>query len=238
MSFVTTRLYGRLGNQCYQIANTIAVATRNRVPFLIPQVPLDGHPAYFTHFPVFVPAFHNIKYTFTEPRPPFTYRPIIYSPNMCLDGYWQSFEYFNDCRDKILSEFRFAYSKLDAVSIHVRRGDYLNYGDAFPVTAESYFEEAIKMFPGRTFIVFSDDIPWCKEFFSKFTNNKILYSENRTPVQDMEIMSCCEHNITTNSSFSIFAAWLNRNKNKIVVAPKRQIKDANTHLIPKEWVRI
>ncbi len=59
--------------------------------------------------------------------------------------------------------------------------------------------------------------------------------------RDMQLMSICRHNIVANSSFSWWAAWLNRNPQKIVVAPDRWINgplEESKDVIPGDWVRI
>lgn len=132
----------------------------------------------------------------------------------------------------------------ERVSIHVRRGDYV--GNPFYVDlghhkhedmSDNYYVRAMAMFPNKKFVVFSDDIEWCK-------NNPIFKDcefQHGTEVEDMNAMANCEHNIIANSSFSWWGAWLNPNPNKIVVAPARWFSDPNYEQfigIPQTWIRI
>jgi hypothetical protein len=98
-----------------------------------------------------------------------------------------------------------------------------------------------KMGNDKYYIIFSDDISWCKENLS-FLNNKI-FIEGNTDFQDLYLMSKCKNNIIANSSFSWWGAWLNTNKDKIVIAPKKWFGISNSHLDTSDlycnnWVTI
>ncbi len=146
----------------------------------------------------------------------------------------------------------------DTVSIHIRRGDYIKnpslnqiYGG---ICTKEYYLRAIEILNSELkqpiFYVFSDDLDWAKELFKNHKN--IRYVDNNSldvkeeighqdkGYCDMYLMTLCKHNIIANSSFSWWAAWLNPNPNKIVIAPKKWFNDdRNTEdLIPKEWVRV
>jgi hypothetical protein len=106
--------------------------------------------------------------------------------------------------------------------------------DNYYVKAMNYFREK----GYNKFIVYSDDIKWCMEDTLLF-KNCLFYHESE--IEDLNDMASCEHNIIANSSFSWWAAYLNPNPNKIVVAPKQWFADpANEKFIgiPKEWIRI
>jgi len=86
---------------------------------------------------------------------------------------------------------------------------------------------------------------WCKENINKkkYPSCKFEYSKGKTEVDDLRLMSCCEHNIIANSTFSWWGAWMNQNKNKIVVAPKVWFGAENFHLktndiVPETWIRM
>jgi len=103
--------------------------------------------------------------------------------------------------------------------------------------SDNYYVRAMKMFPDKKFMVFSDDIGWCKR--SPIFNGCAFI--NLGEIDDLNNMASCEHNIIANSSFSWWAAYLNPNPDKIVVAPKQWFADpANEKFIgiPKEWIRI
>lgn len=136
----------------------------------------------------------------------------------------------------------------DSISIHIRRGDYISspktnqfHGACTP----DYYKTAIKYIAKNVknpvFFIFSDDIDWAKDNFKSdypiyFVSNKII-----PDYEELIIMSKCKHNIIANSSFSWWGAWLNENKDKIVIAPKEwfKVKNINTSdLIPKSWITI
>jgi Glycosyl transferase family 11 len=134
---------------------------------------------------------------------------------------------------------------VDRASIHVRRTDYVNNPFYIDLSnyqradmSDNYYVRAMAMFPSEKFLVFSDNIGWCK-------NSPLFdgceFSEGQDEVGDMNLMASCKHNIIANSSFSWWAAWLNPNPDKIVVAPKQWFSDPNNEKligIPKTWRRI
>ncbi len=64
------------------------------------------------------------------------------------------------------------------------------------------------------------------------------------PVIDMQLMSLCDHQIISNSTYSWWAAWINNNQNKVVVSPYKWFnredynESAMIHTIPEQWVKI
>lgn len=236
---ITCKLIGRLGNQAFQIATTIAYSLRHNMPYWIPkqtQAPAVWKP-YFTGFPeetdVLTPY---IQYT--EPSHAFT--EIPYHEHVILNGYFQSDKYFNDYRKEIIYAFNFPYQPLkDFVGIHVRRGDYLQFSDKHPPVTLQYLRDAIMTFVHRgykNFIVCSDDIIWCKKNLSHLKENGIefTFSERKTEIEDLTLLSCCEHQICSNSSFSWWAHYLNRYSGKQCVMPEKWFGEGNKHLETKD----
>lgn len=183
-----------------------------------------------------------------------------------LIGYFQSHKYLIGFEDFIKKFFSFPVNKLDdvnkkllstikstnTISIHVRRGDYVSdtliqqfHGNC---NLEYYFE-AISLLTSKskdfTLIFFSDDNEWVKEQFKDLPYSKIFvnHNKNENSWKDMFLMSSCCHNIIANSSFSWWAAWLNENPVKIIIAPKNWFAEADAEkntkdLIPSEWIRL
>ena len=83
---------------------------------------------------------------------------------------------------------------------------------------------------------------WVKKNIT--VNNDCVYVTGTPAGKDfyeMYLMSICKHNIIANSSFSWWGAWLNKNTEKIVIAPKLWMADPTidtTDLIPANWIRI
>ncbi|WP_150465918.1 alpha-1,2-fucosyltransferase [Francisella sp. SYW-2] len=189
----------------------------------------------------------------------FGYSESYFSVRSCyLNGYWQSEKYFVSIGKDIRKLFEF--KKLDSnnqniiaglqqsyslVSIHIRRGDYVNHPLHGNVCDLNYYNEAIKYISNKIsnvqFLVFSDDIQWCKQNLKLTNAVYVTGNKGKNSYKDMQIMSLCNHNIIANSSFSWWGAWLNQNSNKIVIAPKKWFSDDRINqrdICPISWVRI
>lgn len=183
--------------------------------------------------------------------------------NKYLIGYWQNEIYFNDVRREILEDFSFDESLISrgtrevlnriksadlTVSIHIRGGDYLdsaNNGVYGNICTEDYYIRACKYFISKysdvSFFVFSNDMELAKSYLKTIYNNVIFVETNteNNGWEDMFLMSNCTHNIIANSTFSWWAAWLNRNRNKEVVSPVRWTLDKSSEsIIPSNWIRM
>jgi hypothetical protein len=93
----------------------------------------------------------------------------------------------------------------------------------------------------KKFYVFSDDIEWCKNFFSDILDFEFISGNNE--IRDLYLMSSCENNIIANSSFSWWGAWLNKNPNKKVIAPSVWFGPAKKNVITedlycKNWIKL
>lgn len=146
------------------------------------------------------------------------------------DYYLQDEKYFNPIIKHLYSD---GITKTDRVSIHVRRGDYVNNSFYVDLMTTDYYKQAMEQFPNEKFIVFSDDIEWCK---TKEIFRGCEFSEGKTELEDMNLMAGCKHNIIANSSFSWWGAYLNPNPNKLVIYPKRWYTDGVERTVcPKTW---
>lgn len=238
----TTLLQGRTGNNWYQIAHLIAYASKWGMNYYIPD--------FSPHCPGGVLQF-DIKGTsdvaptgmiFKEIEPA-KYQEIPFINNVRFKGYWQSFKYIDDFRETIINATNLPYKIVqNRVSIHVRRGDFLNL-PSFKVMPLRYYRKAIYYFKERgysKFYVFSDDINWCKNNFNEeiFPNCDFVFIEGNTEIQDFSLMSSCEHNICANSSFSFAASWLNRNNDKVVLCPPKKDMWYNLDMVPDYFTQI
>lgn len=198
---------------------------------------------------------------FVEKESNFKFNPNFFSlpDNVYLEGYWQSEKYFKTIENEIRSDFILKekpdlhnalvadeIEKSNAVSIHIRRGDYI----ANPITFEyhgvcplEYYYAAInfiaKKISDTHFYIFSDDPKWVQQNLKiNFPHTYVTHNQNSKDYMDLWLMSLCKHHVIANSSFSWWGAWLSNNKDKIVIAPKKwfnqpyiDIKD----LIPDSW---
>ena len=194
----------------------------------------------------------------------FHFDPRIFdiSTDAYLKGYWQSEKYFKGIEDTIREEFTLredpdAENKMAAeqitsvpsVSIHIRRGDYVEDAKTNSVHGTcslDYYHKAVDMIAGRIkdphFFIFSDDPGWVKENLKlDYPVTYINHNLGKKDYEDMRLMSLCRHQITANSSFSWWGAWLNKNPGKIVIVPGQWFKDNSINtkdLIPAGWKRI
>jgi len=175
-------------------------------------------------------------------------------------GYWQHYRYVECVADILLDKFVFQEltsqrnleilrdikSREESVAIHVRRGDYARYPLLDGIADKSYFLRAIALIKEKyitpKFYVFSDDILWCREHLDLQEVTFIDWNKGTNSYIDMQLMSNCKHAIISNSTFSWWAAWLNRNVAKTVIVPKTWYRSPNgvntSDMHPKEWIRI
>lgn len=221
---------GGLANNIFQSATAFAFGLKHKVDVILPTTIDNPHyeGQQVHRFPGFKYSDDIIPLPIFEEQQ-FHYKPLPFMDYVKLSGYWQSWRYFNDYKKELIEALGVKYEMKNATcSVHVRRGDYLNNPDVHPPITKEYIYAAMddvfeKTNGNITFEIFSDDTAWCSQIlwaspFNKFTKN--LHSGN-SEIRDLIDMSNCEHNITANSAFSWFGAYLNQNPNKIVIHPKK-----------------
>lgn len=180
--------------------------------------------------------------------------------NTYFQGSWQSWRYFDKVRDTVLTQFQFknAPSQINAavidamkgsesVALHVRRGDYTKkrrWNQLGSICSLDYYGWAmanIRQQLGENvhYFVFSDDMPWVRKNLSIPNATYIDWNSGAESYNDMRLMSLCKHNIIANSSFSWWAAYLNENPDKIVIAPNKWYRNLPTpDLLPPFWTQV
>lgn len=193
------------------------------------------------------------KYTSIFDKKIFSYPGYIF-----YEGYFQNEKYFKKLREILLKDFSLKLPldernqmvldrilSTNSVSIHVRRGDYvtLDYVNKIHGTCSlDYYKNAIEYISKKVesphFFIFSDDIDWViKNLKIDYPFSVIDFNQGKGWF-DMHLMKNCKHNITANSSFSWWGAWLNNNPHKIVIAPKDwTITKQKCDIIPSSWVK-
>lgn len=151
------------------------------------------------------------------------------------DLYLQDPKYFEGFEDEIRSLYAADITPVDMVSIHIRRGDYVGNPFYINLCESDYYERAMERFPGKKFLVFSDDREFAKTVFPT-----LQVFEGVNEIEDFNMMaSCAGGNIIANSSFSWWAAFVNPSQTKKVVAPKEWYGDGVERTVcPQEWLRI
>jgi hypothetical protein len=251
---ILSRLYGRLGNQAFQISAAIAHARVMGAVWAIPRATNDLRvwPHYFLHaVPRNKITIYSTRNYYNEPR--HCYDPLPTNQDLTLNGYFQSEKYFVEAKEEIGNALGFHCDKKDYIAIHVRRGDYVTqFSDKHPALPSDYYVGAVDCFIShgyKKFKVYSDDIPWCKTILKRQIEDDIddftvEYSTIIDPLMAMRDMYNAAGFIIANSTFSLFPALL-RLDNPIVIAPEelRWYGPANAHLetcdlMPERFIKI
>lgn len=176
-------------------------------------------------------------------------------------GGWHCEKNFNSAMDEVRNAFRFpeiedkpcldvAYEitkVVNSVSLHVRRGDYLNtapnaYYQFDGVATTDYYKKAVEIIKTKNndcvFFVFSNDIEWCKKNFSNLNAIYVNCNKGENSWRDMYLMTLCKHHINANSTFSWWGAWLSNN-NGMTICPSSFLKNVVTKdIYPENWIKI
>lgn len=121
------------------------------------------------------------------------------------------------------------------IALHVRRGDYIKNTFYVDLTQTDYYEKAMAEFPNENFLVFSDDISWCREYF---WGDEYDFCEETDEIKSMNLMASCKGHIVANSSFSYWGAYISPYTQK-VVCPKQYYSDGIERTkFPDEWIKL
>lgn len=266
---VVSRHIGRLGNNLFQIAAAIGYARKYGYNWAADESNGHGEPYSAIHkcFPNLPKhryglgiRYHEHPNLFCDQHKQhfdqchFNYHDIRdYGPNLSLTGFFQSWKYFEHCRDEVKEVFKLPHVEgyEDYVSCHIRRGDYVQHSGSYPPVDESYVDRSIVALKKqgvdvRNIVFFSDDIQWCKDKFPSLGKITLHFSEGRNELQDLSLMASCGHHIIANSSFSWWSAYLGHNPNRIVISPSAEtwfgpssgVKQPVVDLIPENWIQI
>lgn len=177
--------------------------------------------------------------------------------NKIFYGSFESAKFFDDIKETLFDELTPKQEKLkknhalyeiieksNSVCVSIRRGDFLNLTNvnSFYVCTPEYFDKAIQIIKEKIdnpkFIVFSDDIEWCKNNMNFPAGT--VYETGTDPVwEKLRLMYSCKNFILSNSTFSWWAQYLSRNKDKIVVAPSIWSKNNYCEDIYQDsWIKV
>jgi hypothetical protein len=179
--------------------------------------------------------------------------------NTVFIGTWQCIDYFKPFEKQVREHFKFSIPtdaenstiikkimSTNAVSVHVRRGDYLNENwqhKLHVIRTTKYYNNATayieKEVPAPHYFIFSDDVEWAKQNLAFKNCTYITHNHGNSSFIDMYLMSLCKHNIIANSTFSWWGAWLNNNENKIVIMPNKWMNEGTCEgIFPAEWIKV
>jgi hypothetical protein len=247
---VTFPAVGRLGNFYFECATAIAYSLEHELEFTVPFTTTSDYwsPIYLKHL-------QNGKYDSSLEKieieeKVFEYQELPFEErwrdkNIIINGYRQSYKYFEKYRDEILYLFGHPYEKKNVCSIHARYGDYLEIIGKHIIIDENYLTRAMKIITERTginrFKVFSDDLQTFKNRLGHLYDFE--YSSNTNETDDLIEMSCCDSHVNSSSTFSWWGAWLNQNPDKVIVTPTDWFQkgwcNLNTKdIVPESWIKI
>lgn len=178
-------------------------------------------------------------------------------------GHWQTEKYFENCVDMVRKQFVFSpfseneniacCNKMageESVAIHVRKGkDYRLWKSTHGICEKDYYTRSINYIREKIknpiFYVFTDNTQWVKENLIEIDYTLVDWNpiKGKFNYRDMQLMACCKHNIIANSTYSWWGAWLNKNPNKIIIAPEKWVNGLEQHLvdndiIPARWIKM
>ena len=193
----------------------------------------------------------------------------IISKDVMIVGYFQSYKYFKESyntickiiglknmKNNLLYKLNYSNDFLkNTISLHFRIGDYKNLQHFHPLMTKEYYNNALNYIKSKNndtkfkilYFCENDDIIDVEEKIKYLSNNFKDYEfiRGHSDLEDWEqllLMSCCNHNIIANSSFSWWSAYFNDWENKIVCYPSvwfgSSIHNNTKDLCPLEWVKI
>lgn len=259
-SFGNLYLKKNLGNQLFELASLFGMARRYETRLILPNEWL-----YRSCFKSesFV-EFKNVESYITIQEPDFQcclsffdrIKQLIKDENVNMHGFWQSEQYWKPFETEIRELLTFAepiresahnFLKDNSIDINsflavsVRRGDFVTDSGHYLLPIEYYMGAIEKYYQDKDIMIFSDDIPWCKDNF-KISGRRIIFSEDKNAIEQLSIMSLFKDFVIANSTFSWWGAYLSNANNKKVVRPychfdgelrkKWSIKDH----YPQSWI--
>lgn len=161
------------------------------------------------------------------------------------DVYVQDFGYFGDFKEEVRAMYQQGvYSHDPRIALHIRRGDYNDNSFYVDLTKTDYYDKAIDMFRNEKFLVFcadrqaisndEGDREWCRKWLLA-KGIDFEFWNGKDEIDDMNMMASCRGHIMANSTFSTWAAFINPNPAKIVIAPKQYYSDGiERTVLPKD----
>jgi len=210
---------------------------------------------------------HQNRFTFIEIE-----TSELIGKDICLQGYFQSENFFKenystiykmldiDKQKKQILDFFYenninkTINFKNTVSLHFRLGDYKALQNYHPIMKYEYYNKALRFIQNKdtnitTILYFceDEDIEIIMDTINLLKNDfsNLIFIRGSISLKDWEqllLMSCCEHNIIANSSFSWWGAYFNTNPNKIVCYPSvwfgPWISNDTKDVCPLEWAKI
>tara|TARA_R100000742_G_C4279456_1_gene104080 strand:- start:6579 stop:7394 length:816 start_codon:yes stop_codon:yes gene_type:complete len=248
ITFSNLGKYGRLGNQLFQYAALKGLSVKNGYQIGMSSDIFSsiwhGQKCLLSNFNLNYHTTSSIGRRYNQPGDAQTFDKNFFDLEDGVDilGFFQNLNYFHFCEQQIKEDFKInskVQKKCDdylqkfngtLVSIHVRRGDNINYNQSSQDVIDNYIAKSVDYFNDDVnFLLFTggsrsfgedntDDLTYLKDTYD---GDKVFYSETNDPMMDFCLMTKCHHNIISHdSTFSWWAAYLNENRNSTVICPK------------------
>ena len=259
MNNISIELQGGLGNQLFQIFTSIQYAKDHDKTVLFPYLKyIPGKTPRSTYW---ITLFRELKTTKADlnykvyKEPTFEYQPIPYfEDNISLNGYFQSYKYFNENIKNIIhtkekaEEIKNNYEHNCDTSIHFRIGDYKGQEENHPILPYEYYKKAIQTINSTKILYFCEkqNNQEVQEIVKNLSNELqiefIKANDDIPDWQQMLLMSTCKNNIIANSTFSWWAAYLNEHLDKKITYPEMwfgpSLKLNTKDMFPESWNQI
>jgi len=263
IGFDTLGIIGRLGNQMFQYAALQGIAKHKGYQFMIPDHSMyHEYGGYNYHELQHCFKLHNLKHLgyivgrgsrdkeYNVGSNQYRFKEEFF--NACPDnhtiiGYFETEKYFLNAKKEVLDDYEFkdqiqetckqylrSLSIDKPVSLTVRRGDFLTQQNHRPICTLAYYKDGMSRIGiDRNYLIFSDDIQWCKEQ-SLFNKSNITFAETiNYPIHksyfDLCLISLCSDHIIANSTFCFWGSYLSKNENKRIIAPRNWFGPALPH---------
>jgi len=236
-NLISCNLMGGLGNQLFEAAHALSQGWKhNREVVFIPRswTPGQGNGTenYLSNVFRKLNFVENLDGFNRVTEGPFEYsevREMFEPPKELVDEFYAKYPQLNNS---------------ETLSLHVRRSEYLQYPEIHPTITKEYIEEALKVIGNySTVFVFSDDHQWVKD---NLNFPSVIFVNEDTDWKELYLMGLCKNHIISNSTFSWWGVFLNKNKDKKIVCPSRwfgprgpkadDIYESYWNLIEVEWV--
>lgn len=179
------------------------------------------------------------------------YQTLDQKKDWYIEGVFCSDAYFQTCEEILRKELQFCrplkgknyelkeeMERCQSVAVHVRRGDYV--GNAFDIVGPEYYKKAVEYIKDKVsepvFYIFSDDMDYITREFTFLEKYIPVHNKGKESYVDMQLISCCQHMIIANSTFSYWGALLGEKESSIVIAPARYKADEDIVLARRNWV--
>jgi len=242
---------GNLGNQLFQIASTIGLASKNNHEFAFLLWKYQN--SFKNKLPLLVSDLSNFISTDEEEYN--HYQWSFENSNYDIEGWLQTEKYFDleltkhylqfsdSLVEKVSKQYASAFEKR-TILISIRRGDFVGHKDYFQTPIKYYLNSLVTFFPdweSCNLIILSDDIKYCKYHFSFLEN--AFFGDKLNETEQLCLGTMCNDFIISNSTFSWWTAWLGEKKDSKIIRPlknfdgqkSKELNDKDYY--PERWIK-